>query len=326
MGLVSVGIYAQEPALDDVNSLLDYAEQAEPGLFSPPAETAEASELGTNWYYRLYAGPTYAAINRSGGAGFAPGDVYVLGGAFGATPVFIDSLANLLTLVQGSSRLLDPGNGNCIPLMTPSMGTTAIYSQTETNGQQLLESSYTDVYNTVAADQVATTRTRIFIEDGDERTEVMASTDTLETQNDLLFLTSSDAQLTITTGGQPGSEIQTATITYIPGQLIGPAGNRCEGQSWFTASVSETVTYTGEPTEIQESNTSEYTARVESIDTELEVPAGTFTTVHTIETYAGGQGFVHSWHDVDSGLLIESITFLGENTDPDITITLTELN
>lgn len=91
----------QVQTLKDVNTLFDYAQQVEPGLFNPPAITQQDTVGGSDWYYRYFEGSqTYAAVNVTGGEAFGEtlvvGGVYVTGGAFGSGVVYIDTLANLL--------------------------------------------------------------------------------------------------------------------------------------------------------------------------------------------------------------------------------------
>jgi|GEM_PF-2563476 len=99
-------IDSQSPVvtLEDANALLDFAESAEPGLFSPPAQTQLVNESGNSWYVRSYASSGISIkINLNGTSPFMAGGVYVVGGSYGEQEVFIDSLENLLTLVGGAS-------------------------------------------------------------------------------------------------------------------------------------------------------------------------------------------------------------------------------
>lgn len=93
----SGGVQAQAVTLPEANRLFDFAEKLEPGLFYPPSPTQRIIEFGNEWYLRVYDGShTMAAVNTNGTGPFFAGDVYVLGGAFGDAPVYINTLVPLL--------------------------------------------------------------------------------------------------------------------------------------------------------------------------------------------------------------------------------------
>lgn len=88
---------AQTVTLPEANRLFDMAERLEPGLFFPPSPTQLIIEFENEWYLRVYDGSrTMAAVNINGTGPYFAGDVYVLGGAFGDAPVYINKLVPLL--------------------------------------------------------------------------------------------------------------------------------------------------------------------------------------------------------------------------------------
>ena len=46
--------FAQTATLADADKLFDFAEQVDPGLFSPPAQTQPLNALGSDWFLRLF--------------------------------------------------------------------------------------------------------------------------------------------------------------------------------------------------------------------------------------------------------------------------------
>lgn len=93
----SGGAQAQTVTLTEANRLFDSAERLEPGLFFPVSQTQQIIEFDNEWYLRVYDGSrTIAAVNINGTGPYFAGDVYVLGGAFGDTPIYINKLLPLL--------------------------------------------------------------------------------------------------------------------------------------------------------------------------------------------------------------------------------------
>lgn len=101
-------IQAQTVTLFDADRLFSFAEALEPDLFFPPSRTQQINEFENEWYLRVYASSqTFAAVNINGEGPFYTGDVYVLGGAFGDKPVYIDKLASLIAYFEGAEARLD---------------------------------------------------------------------------------------------------------------------------------------------------------------------------------------------------------------------------
>ena len=60
--------FAQVVSLVDANKLFDFTEQnIDPVLFSPPAETQQLNEVGSDWYLRVYPDSgILLAVNANG--------------------------------------------------------------------------------------------------------------------------------------------------------------------------------------------------------------------------------------------------------------------
>jgi hypothetical protein len=333
---IHLSIYAQIPTLEQVDRLLNFGESAFPELLAPAAMTNQTEAIGSNWFYRDYGflapipGGTglAVAINISGGAGFTPGDVYAIGGDFGAEPVLVDSLANLLTLVPGSppggeSGIIEPGNGNCVAFRFPEAGTQATYElQTAIFDEELqptgefTASEQIMLWVEVMSDQTTTRTEQMFTVEGGEQTTVNDLTQFWEFADELRFLNRMESNL-VTTINIPAviNEVQeTVSVTAYdaPGMLAGP-NELCEGMVYFSASVPgslmTTIHINDELFNEVDTPTSsiEFTAEVNSVDTELTVPGGTFDTVKVTTTNDAGTSV--NWFDVGTGLPVFSQVF-----------------
>jgi cytochrome c peroxidase len=135
---ISCGAQAQTVTLAEADRLFDMAEKLEPGLFFPPSPTQRIIEADNEWYLRVYDGShTMAAVNINGSGPFFTGDVYVLGGAFGESPVYINKLVPLLADLE---RVQVPVSKTLVLPATPfdyASSNLPAHFVTNTRGQNL---------------------------------------------------------------------------------------------------------------------------------------------------------------------------------------------
>lgn len=106
------------------------------------------------------------------------------------------------------------------------------------------------------------------------------------------------------------------TLTNSPAQLIGPGTRWCEGDTWTTPVVTQTIEATGMPTTSGPSAT--HDGIVDSINEIMTTPAGTFTTVKSRRTGITGDetGYVTiAWIDVATSMMVRQ-----EGRDPSGTL------
>jgi len=308
-------VVAQSVNPADVETLFNFAEQAEPGLFAPPGAVTQDTEPG--WLYRFFTGTgSYAAVHIGSGGQYQQGGVYVLGGPFGDEVTFVDSLPNLITLINnmnpggGQSGITNPGNGNCVAVGPPAEGTVANYQtvSTQQGGQSVLD--FTTEYVAVSNTQITTRQTSEANIGGLQSTSETDSTSNFEVDGDLIYTTSVSTSTTSTIPNF-GTSTQGIEISYSPRLFNGPASTYCEMQQWTVGTVSQSTTSTppimGQPATVV-SDTSPVNATVLSVNESVTVPAGTFNTVKW-ELGFGGSVTSVNWFDPDTGLNIKVETF-----------------
>lgn len=320
-------LYAQSIDPLDVDTLFNFAEQVEPSLFSPPGQLTLATVV--DWLYRFYPGTgSYAAVHVGLSGEFVFGGVYTLGGPFGDEVVFIDTLTNLLVLVNsnnsnGDTGITNNGNGNCVDNMLPAVGTIANYSMTSGAAPLQATTSFSEEYIQVSNTLFEIESSQSSNIGGLESTTNSRTLTNFEIMDDLRYLISLTSDITSTTTGF-GTTTQRVENSYDPHLFQGPAVRVCEGMEWSIAPVTQTLKIFTNGATVADtetvSETSPETARVESISDSITVPAGTFDAIRSRFTFPDIINVI--WHDPETGLLLRN-----ENIDRDdavITI-LTEL-
>jgi len=108
---------AQASLESDSNIIFNWAELQFPQYFSPAGQQTQQPD---GWYYRFYpVSNTYIATNNNN-------QVYILGDVFGAAPIMVGSVSDFVTFINGSSRILNKGNGNCVAAVLTPVGTVMV--------------------------------------------------------------------------------------------------------------------------------------------------------------------------------------------------------
>lgn len=333
-------VAAQAPSLEDFDQLMNIAESLFETEFSPPVSSQAFEEAGSTWFVRDYCylascvgSGAVMAVNVSGGPGFTQGGVYGLGGPLGNDVMEFGNLEDLLEQAisiadgdgNGESRILNDGNGNCVDFVIPAAGTivdsristlefdddgqpTGLFTNFE-NSKQYISSSNTQV--TVRSEQTANVA-------GGDQTIIIETTDTWQIMNELRYLTRVDSTIdtTLSIQGIQQQQLSTVVTTYEdPGNFEGPAFEICDEAEWFSAETVSTATTTFQTSlpssmldeETVISDTPAVTTVVNSVDTDITVEAGTFTTALLTSTEEFGRT-VH-WIDIETGVLVKSETY-----------------
>lgn len=316
--------FADTPDLAAANKLFDFVETAEPTLFYPPAQTQQASEADSDWYYRYFSGSdSYAAININGIGPYFEGSVYILGSQFGEGPLYIDTLENLLVAIAdveppysgGESAITNQGNGNCVARKFAAQNDTAGFRTTTFTGDTSTITERSELYEEVTDTKTITVIEQTTSIDGSQTVTSNRYTSYFESLNGMFFNSENDSVITTSPTGLPTSQ-QTLNITYAPSLFVGPADFLCEGQEWFAAPVTQTIInssdLSGNGPVI--SQTRPTVATIDSIGEIVTVLAGTFSTIKMTLSYADGKTII--WTDIGFGIKVMSESYQGDSENP----------
>ena len=314
--------FAGTPDLAGANKLFNFTEMAEPTLFFPPAQTQQINAEGSDWFYRYFSGSdSYVAININGVGPFFEGDVYVVGDQFGEDPLFVDTLDNLVAVIDsiesplsgGENAITNPGNGNCVERKFPPKNDTARYQTTTFSGETSSVTERSELYQEVTNAITITVIGQSSTVDNIQNTISTRLTSYFESLNGLFFLSEKDSAIT-TAGLSPSN--QNVNITYAPSLFIGPTESLCEGQEWFAASVTQTLVddpdLSGNGPVI--SQTAPTAITVDNIGGSVTVQGGTFSTIKMTLTYPNSRVVI--WTDLGFGVIVMSESYQGDSESP----------
>ena len=277
------------------------------------------------------------AVNLTGGAGFSPGDIWAIGLDGGDTPEFVgpvdDVLAQALALAPddngngggdggggdggdgggdggdggdgNGNAILAQGGGSCIDLTDAMQGTVAMYEGQQTvdlgDGSDPVSGtvSYTTTYTNVTSDSATTQTDQDISAGGFTANSVSTTTSYFERMNGWLFTTETDSEVTSNFAGFPSSTSTTNT-TFSPSQASSPL-TLCNGMIFRIGEVTSTSTGTnaGVPLPPSTAQTSVSIVETYSVNEPLQVPAGSFTTVHqkieSIDDNDEVDGYTEAW-------------------------------
>jgi len=117
--------------------------------------------------------------------------------------------------------------------------------------------------------------------------------------NDLLYVERFTLNSTSTAMGFTFSD-RTET-SFQPAYLSGPAGRFCEGQSWTSPAVAQTIVSTTAGS--RQENTQPFTGRVQSIGIPVTTPLGSYTAVKVRTEWNDGSATI-VWIDTASGVMV----------------------
>jgi len=284
---------ANATLLDDSNTIFNWAEMTYPQYFSPAGQQTQTADP---WYFRYYPSTgIYVGVNTQN-------EVYVLGGEFGNTPVFVDTVTNVLAQINSSNNTANnnPGNGNCVTLPFPSSGIQANYNVTSSEGSGSINVTYNSTNSTTAI----STQTSSFAAAGMSSGSETVTTQQYQIIDDYLYVGSVETVISTTVPGF-GSFQDTTTTTFSPSHNEGPALKYCEQQSWTSEAVTQTTTSQSNniPGGTTSSSTAVVNGLVEAVNETITTPAGTFSTVRVSETESGDTAT--TWFSIEHGIFVK---------------------
>jgi hypothetical protein len=323
--------FAGPPVLSEANRLFEFAENAGPTLFFPPAETLQASGEGSDWFYRYFSGSdTYIAISITGSGPFFEGNVYVLGGQFGANLLLVDSLDNLLAVIDaaappvagGENAITNPGTGTCTERKFVAQNDFARFKTTTYSGNVTSISERSEFYEEVSATKTLTVIEQSTSVDGVQTLTSNRLSSYYESISGLLFEYENNAAITLTPDGS-SSTSQSLITTYSPSLFVGPADSLCVGQQWYAAPVTRTTIDDSGAGAIT-NETPATVGTVNSIGEVVSVTGGTFSTVKMTLSYPESRTII--WFDLNFGVKVMSETYLGNSENPSVVEELTQFD
>jgi len=311
------------------DALFDRAETRFPDLFESDGPTLILPDRNPHggylyyWFYRYYAASdTYLAVNEWEANGpwrwqpLIEPSVYVLGPAFGPSPVKAGVLADILqTLGSGITK---PGSGECVDIPSPVPGMNAFYRQespdfdgmdpmTDEDGSMLSwqpnEQGGVDI--------IRHTGNLLNLK------HYSTSIDSVSSVDGLSYLNSVRTTFNPLTTFSADYEWNRESLSteYLPPILLGPSKRYCVGQAWLSSGGKyiRSATYVPSTKAEEEpmparSESVEWESgasvwQVVSINTSIEVPAGRFNTVEIINL-PGGPGGNSKWIDIETGVTV----------------------
>jgi len=285
------------------NTLMDFAEEVESGLFSQPTFTEEAFNLlGTDWLFRNYHNSeTVVAVSLSDGREIKAGSVYATGGPWGSNVVLIGPLDALYASAQDwyskdtRSRMLNEGNENCVAIRFPNPGTYLVYQILSDYYQQgeIHESERIERWLEVSEQGISVQEEEVFPARFWTSTVVETRIKTFHIFSGLRFLSMMEKDRVVTTSY---TDHQTQTSSLIktfyksPGEIDGPSETYCERQRWKGGQVKlfSHSAYSHEGVLVSEGWSDmrdfydNYEATVEAIDESVSFPLGTAPAVKVV--------------------------------------------
>ncbi len=269
----------------DTDRLIDWAEATFYDFFSAGGQQSQSlviedpnSPFVGRWYYRFYPHTANFIALRN------EQDIYLYGGVFGNQLSFIDSLGNLL-------KTIPPAN-QCVNVPQPKQGVVAEY-QINNIAEGIDNGTLVDTFTSVSPTGSVIDSQII----GQDKTITVKEIQVFEIKENQLFLSQTD-----TTSNQALIDI-TSTLKYDPAILVQPALVYCEGQRWQTNKATLTSSLnpgsgTSRPSPVQIK-----TGKVNAVNVNITIPAGTFSTVkQTIVDDNGGK--IESWIAIENGLVV----------------------
>jgi|GEM_PF-6054051 len=228
--------------LTDSNIVFDWAEKEYPSDFATP-HTITDTTITSDWYYRYYpTSKTYVGVER------ATGDVYVMGGGFGSTPLKVGPLKKYLDMI-------------CVTISFPVPGITHTYRITEKEqfyDQQIVENTYESF--TTSSSRL---KSRTTIVAGDFTAHINSEFNQfygIADHYQYLIVSEAKSQSEPTTE-HPFGESIFLHADYFPSVLQGPIGQYCKYQHWETeASTLSTTIIRNSHFDEAESDTEDLTA------------------------------------------------------------------
>ena len=210
------------------------------------------------------------------------------------------------------------GNGNCVNMNPPDIGTLATYLTTSSvQGEEIVSDFTVEYLELSSTHSVVETVSTLEIQG-------FSNTTTTTTRNDFYIDGNSLYQQEInSTSSSTLVGSFDVSITFMPDYFAGAAETFCEGMAWATGEVEQTTTTTqlGVP---NVTSTISSTSRVDAVNQSVSVPAGTFDTV-VIRTPDTDQfPYSLSYNDPTTGVSIKSESF-GNDGSLEAVVELTEL-
>lgn len=317
--LVSLALffsYGAHGDAQDNETIFNWAEGEYSSFFAP---SGQATASADPWSYRYYSTTgTYLGINTAD-------EVYVMGGSFGSAPVKVGSVSEFLAIINnstgnGGGGTDTGGSGGCVNVPLPSNGISTSFTITDEESGATGTSTIT--YNEVSNTRSVTTATVKFSVSGFDTESSTVTTSDYRIDNGYVYESKDVTEVTSTTSF--GSFNEVVTTEYSPEYLAGPILSFCEGQTWSSPSVQQSITTTnntipGAGSTIS-SNTDVESGVVEGVNVSVTVPAGTFNAVVLKETEADGS-YSKSWISQSHGVFIKSESYdASDNTTTNIEI------
>lgn len=308
---------AQSPAASTVapeeaaRQLMDFAESTFPAYF-PGHKTTQSL---APFVYRYYPETgIYLGVVVTAGGGYELNGVYVLGGAFGASPLYVGPLTTFITPVGSGTGTGTGANNGCYDLaLGDTQGTRSVVAYTYTGtitGTQTVTSVVGGIgtFEGVQARETAATTTG--------SNTIAGTTVALNTENKYYFNRTGDSELTqyggvtTATSSVAGFNILTTIKSVFSPPWVSRQFTLGLGES-LTETLNSVITTTisgfGAPV-VTPSNFS-YTSTTKYVGREtITVPAGTYSTCKFEVTSGSPSTLTTNWSIVGNGLLVQTVS------------------
>ncbi len=198
------------------------------------------------------------------------------------------------------------GSGGCTDIGWPDAGTKVTWQvsgymkEYDANVSGTITTTYTELDTTHSHTQTTSSLSAL----GYTITSTGEEVQVYYIDGGMIYATYTAGALSLTVAGNTANTA--AVIEFTPAKLLHPATHFCEGQTWTSPSVQQAIAYNvaGNTGTLTEMSAAENGA-VESINTSVTVPAGTYTAVQyrTDNSVAGTS--TRTWVDVVTGMDIK---------------------
>ncbi|MGV6825431.1 MAG: hypothetical protein ACWA5Q_00495 [bacterium] len=197
------------------------------------------------------------------------------------------------------SRIAAMQMGGCVNVPLVSNGTIVNWTISGTTGGFPVNGFIETEYVTVSDIQAETDTNSELTSQGVTTEEMSTTIQKYAINNNLLYLNSIDVDSSVTIMGF--SVDSNVSLVNNPAQLQGAAKEFCQGQTWNSPSVEQTVNTDGL---VVVSNSTSHTGKVLSLNESVSVPAGTFSTV-VVETDRSDGTRTKVWIDKATGVTVK---------------------
>ena len=178
------------------------------------------------------------------------------------------------------NAIVNQGNGNCVPKKIPAKNGVADFKTTTFSDGESIVTKRSEFYEEVTSAITITAIKHTTSVGSSQAVTSNRHTSYFESLEGMFFNSENNSAI-ITSGINFPPSTENVSATYSPALFIGPSDILCEGQEWFSASVTQTTSsisdLTGNGPAVSQTLPTNF--GIDSIGDIVTVPGGTYSTI-----------------------------------------------